>query len=101
MKPERDSEIFAVMHAVRGIPAAQIVRLAKRKFRRDISAATVSALRKPVGRGGTKFPQRYTLDTIARVGGLKFALVPVGADVSAPDKPSPRNTRRPQQEARA
>lgn len=72
MKPERDtSHIFTVLHAVQGMSDAEIAREAKRRFRRDITPSTIRSLRIPVSQGGTKFPQRYTLETIGLVGGLK------------------------------
>lgn len=64
-RPERDREIFAVLRSVRHLSEQDI---ASRTY---VSASTVKALRS----GKTRYPQHHTLAAVARVGGMRFALV--------------------------
>lgn len=64
-RPERDREIFSVLRSVRHLSERDI---ASRTY---VSASTVRAWRS----GKTRYPQHHTLAAVARVGGLRFALV--------------------------
>ncbi len=76
-RPERDQEVFALLRALKGMSAAEISRESIRRGR-YVSAATIANWRKSPSNGGTRYPQRFTMDAAARVVGLRFKLV--GAD---------------------
>ena len=68
-RPERDRAIFAVLHHVRGIANAEVAR------RSGLSAQTIKNWRTPIAAGGTRFPQFYTLNRVAKAFGMEFKLV--------------------------
>lgn len=69
-RPDRDRTIFAVLHAIQGRKASEV---ASKTY---VSASTIAKWRRRVEDGGTRYPQHHTLEAVARVAGLKFALVP-------------------------
>ena len=68
-RPERDRAIFAVLRSIRGVSHADVAKKA------GVSAQTIAKWRRPVADGGTKYPQFYTLNQVARAYGKEFRLV--------------------------
>lgn len=69
MRPERDRAIFAVLRAIRGKSNAEVAASS------GVSAQTIAKWRAPVATGGTKFPQLWTMNQVAKAHGLEFRLV--------------------------
>lgn len=67
-RPERDRTIFEVLHAIKGMTAAEVARDTY------VSASTIRNWRKANGTG-TRYPQHHTLAAVARTQGLAFKLV--------------------------
>lgn len=65
LTPERDREIFTVMHFASEIPTAELARLS------GLAYGTVANLRRPVRQGGTRNPTNRTLSAIGRASGMK------------------------------
>ncbi|MTD92874.1 hypothetical protein GIW81_00840 [Hyphomicrobium sp. xq] len=72
-RPEKDRQVFALLRAIKKLSAGDVMRAAD-KAGFFISDQTVRNLRR--GKGGTKYPQRYSMDAMASAVGLTFALVP-------------------------
>ena len=70
-RPERDRVVFQVLRSIRGISNADVARAS------GISAQTVAKWRAPIASGGTRFPQFWTLNRVAKAHGLEFKLLPV------------------------
>ena len=66
----RDREVFELLRAVINMKNSEIARKA------GISASTIAKWRKPVKDGGTRHPQLYTMQKVARAAGMVFKLVP-------------------------
>lgn len=63
--PERDREIFTVMHFAADVSTAELARLS------GLAYNTVANLRRPVRQGGTRNPTNRTLSAIGRACGMK------------------------------
>jgi|UppTromiDAQCA005_1034438.scaffolds.fasta_scaffold01648_1 DNA-binding phage protein len=72
IRPERDRDIFRVLHAIKGMSAVDI---AKKTY---VSQQTIRNWRKTPAAGGTRYPQHHTLAAVANVAGLRFTLTPIG-----------------------
>lgn len=69
MRPERDRALFAVLRAIKGLTNAEAAKGS------GVSPQTIALWRRPVSVGGTKYPQFWTLNQVARAHGLEFKLV--------------------------
>jgi hypothetical protein len=83
-RPERDRAIFDLLRAISHLSPAEIQRKTK------ISAQTIRNWRKPVSRGGTRYPQHWTMVQAARAAGLVYALMPVDQDQPVRERPRER-----------
>lgn len=68
-RPERDRAMFAVLRAIRGKSNAEAAAGS------GISPQTIRLWRLTVEAGGTRFPQFYSLNQVAKAHGLEFKLV--------------------------
>lgn len=68
-RPDRDRALFAVLRAIRGKSNAEAAKGS------GVSAQTIAKWRLTVAAGGTRFPQFYTMNAVARANGLEFRLV--------------------------
>lgn len=75
-KPTRDRELFTVLNKLKDMTPTEIAKKAA-KLGKTLSPATIANWRKPLDKGGTKYPQRYTLDAAARVAGFRVGLIPL------------------------
>jgi transposase-like protein len=71
VRPERDREVFKLLHEIQGISATKLARKAK------ISPGTISKWRRRIQDGGTRYPQHYTMAAVARAIGMKYELVEI------------------------
>lgn len=85
-RPGRDRQIFSLLRALSGKTPTQIARMAaKRGYK--IAPTTIAKWRISPTKGGTKFPQHYTMMAAAKAVGMEFALVP---EATAETKPARR-----------
>lgn len=77
-RPERDRAMFAVLRAIRGKSNAEVSHAS------GISAQTIANWRAPVASGGTKFPQFWTLQQVAKAHGMEFKLIESSDDQRRP-----------------
>lgn len=80
ISPSRDRLVFEVLHALRGIKAgdiqeASITFATEYKDRATVSASTISRWRKPLNKGGTRYPQAVKLDAALSIVGKKLGIV--------------------------
>lgn len=68
-RPERDRAVFAVLRSIRGVKPAEVAA------RSGVSEATIRNWRRPVADGGTRYPQFWTLNQVAKSFGMEFKLV--------------------------
>ena len=66
----RDREVFELLRAVREKTNKEVAEKA------GISPSTIANWRRPVQQGGTRRPQFYTMQRVARAAGMAFKLVP-------------------------
>lgn len=67
-RPERDRALFAVLRVIRGETPSTVGK------RAGVSPATILNWRGEVRSGGTRFPQFYTLNRVAKAYGMEFKL---------------------------
>lgn len=72
-RPERDREVFAVLRLIRGRTPEEVGQ------KSGISPQTIRNWRKSIERGGTRYPQHWTLSRVARAYGHRYELVEVEA----------------------
>ena len=77
-KPERDRIIFQILRAVRHLSAQEIAQ------KSGVSIGTIYNWRN----GTTLYPRINTLAAVARIAGLKFALVPIKKHAEHTTQPS-------------
>lgn len=76
-RPERDRAMFQVLRAIRGMKPSEV------SARSGISPATITNWRRPVANGGTRYPQFWTLNQVAKSCGLEFKLVDTTGETTA------------------
>jgi len=67
----RDREVFDLLRAIRESSNREIAE------RAGISASTIANWRRPINEGGTRHPQFYTMQRVARAAGMAFQLQPL------------------------